>query len=189
MKKIDLRKATKEDAYGIEYVAAHTWYDTYKPFMPLEYLTSRVEHIEDRIPRVEQRIAESSNFHVLTENNKIIGILNYKPNQNEKYKDYGYLESIYILKEYQGKGLGKLLFKKAIEGLIEMGYNNMYLECIIGNPTMDFYKKYTGYVIDEIDFPIANFTVKANIVFFDDLKTILTMLDEKPKEKTNISKR
>ena len=166
---MNLRRANKEDAYGVEYVAAHTWYDTYQPFMPLDYLTYRVEHIEERVPRV-------------------IGILHYKPNQNEKYKDYGYLESIYILTEYHGQGLGKQLFKKAIEGLIAMGYNDMYLECIVGNPTMEFYKKYTGYVIDEIDFPIADFSVKAHIVLFNDLKKILAMLDEPQKENTKIKK-
>lgn len=188
MENINLRRATKEDAYGAEYVAAHSWYDTYKPFIPIEYLTYRVEHIEERVPRVEQRIEESPAYHVLTDNNKIIGILNYKPNQNEKYKNYGYLESIYILTEHHGKGLGKVLFKKAIEGLIAMGYNDMYLECIVGNPTMEFYKKYTGYVIDEIDFPIKDFSVKAYVVLFNDLKKILTMLDEPQKETSIIKK-
>lgn len=188
MKNLKLRRATKDDAYGIEYVAANTWYDTYKNLMPLEYLTYRLEHIEERVPRVEQRLEESSTFHVLTEEDKVIGILHYKPNQEEKYKDYGYLESIYVLKEHHGKGLGKELFKKAIEGLIELGYNDMYLECIVGNPTMDFYKKYTGYIIDEIDFPIADFTVKAYVVLFNDLKKILTMLEEPKKENTKILK-
>ena len=185
---MNLRRANKEDAYGVEYVAAHTWYDTYQPFMPLDYLTYRVEHIEERVPRVEQRLEESSTYHVLTDNDKVIGILHYKPNQNEKYKDYGYLESIYILTEYHGQGLGKQLFKKAIEGLIAMGYNDMYLECIVGNPTMEFYKKYTGYVIDEIDFPIADFSVRAHIVLFNDLKKILAMLDEPKKENAKIKK-
>ena len=88
MKDIKLRKATKEDAYGVEYVAAHTWRDTYAPFMPIEYLNYRVEHIEERVPRVEQRISESNTFHVLTDKDKVIGILHYKPNQEEKYKEY-----------------------------------------------------------------------------------------------------
>lgn len=188
MGNLNLRRATKKDAYGVEYVAANTWYDTYKPFMPLEYLTYRKEHIEERVPKVEQRLEESSTYHVLTEDDKIIGILHYKPNQEEKYKDYGYLESIYVLTEHHGKGYGKILFKKAIEGLIAMGYNDMYLECIVGNPTMEFYKKYTGYVIDEIDFPIAYFSVRAYVVVFNDLKKILTMLDEPIKE-TTISKK
>ena len=69
-----------------------------------------------------------------------------------------------------------------------MGYNDMYLECIVGNPTMEFYKKYTGYVIDEIDFPIADFSVKAHIVLFNDLKKILAMLEEPKKENAKIKK-
>lgn len=186
MEKVNLRKATKEDAYGVEYVAAHTWYDTYKPFMPIEYLTYRVEHIEERVPRVEQRISESNTFHVLTEEDKIIGILHFKDNPNDKLKNYGYLESIYVLTEHHKKGYGKLLFTKAIEGLIELGFNDMYLECIVGNPTMGLYEKYGGYVVDEIDFPIADFSVKAYVVAFNDLHKIL---EELKKTATTLTKK
>ena len=38
-------------------------------------------------------------------------------------------------------GIGKELFKIAVEGLIKMGYKKMMLECMTGNDTLNFYKK------------------------------------------------
>ena len=65
------------------------------------------------------------------------------------------------------------LFKIAIKGLIDMGYNKMYLECLQGNDTINFYKKYGGKVINTVDFPIKDFTVKADIVEFIDIKELI----------------
>ena len=57
-----------------------------------------------------------------------------------------------------------------------MGYNDMYLECLVGSPTQSFYEKYDGYVTDTIDFPIRDFSVKVNIYEFNDLQSILNKI-------------
>lgn len=170
---VTYRKATKDDAYGIEYVAAHSWKESYWDYMPHDYLENRVLTIENKIERAIKLLESTNTYYVAEINNKIVGILHFKENQNDKYKDYGYLESIYVLKEYQGMGIGKKLFKIAIDGLQELGYNKMYLECLQGNKTIDFYKKYKGKIVEIIDFPIKDFVVKADIVIFDDIASIL----------------
>ena len=167
------RKATLKDAYAIEYVAAHSWKETYWDYMPHDYLENRVQTIEQKVERATNLLKNTNTYYVVEIDNQVIGILHYKESQNEKYKGYGYLESIYILKKYQGLGIGKELFKIAIKGLIDMGYNKMYLECLKGNDTINFYKKYGGKVIDTIDFPIKDFKVKADIVEFIDINKII----------------
>ena len=75
------------------------------------------------------------------------------------------MEAIYVLKEYHGYGIGKELFKIAVNELKKMGFNKMQLECMEGNDTINFYKKYDGIVESQIDFPIKNVgIVKADIV-------------------------
>src|SRR5699024_9426075 len=57
----------------------------------------------------------------VAENNKgeIVGFSNAGVERTGKYPDYkGELYAIYLLKEYQGKGIGKLLFKYFVELLI-----------------------------------------------------------------------
>ena len=181
MNDIVIRKATIEDAYGIEYVGANSWYETHTDLMPQAYLEERIKTVEDKIPRAEQLLGNVDTYYVATHNNKVIGILYFDKSQSDKFPNHGYLNSIYVLKEYQGIGLGKKLFIKCLEELINMGYNDMYLECLVGSPTQSFYEKYDGYIVDTVDFPIRDFSVKVNIYEFKDLQSILNKLKNNKK--------
>ena len=56
----------------------------------------------------------------------------------------------------------------------------MQLECMEGNDTINFYKKYDGIVESQIDFPIKNVgIVKADIVLFEDLDKVNNLLNQK----------
>ena len=100
-------------------------------------------------------------------------------NSQEEYKNYGYLEALYLLKEYQGLGIGKEMFKIAIESLINMGYDKMYLECAVGNKHLDFYEHYFGNIVDRVDYDISDFSIKADILVFEDLHKVLEKINKK----------
>lgn len=179
MDNVCYRKATIDDAYGIEYVASHSWKETYYDFMPKSYLDNRIANIENRTERTREFLKNNDNYWVATVNDKIIGILYFSNSKEEKYINYGYLGAIYILKDYQRFGIGKELFKIALKGLIDMGYNDMYLECLKGNSAIDFYKHFGGKIIDTIDYPISDFSVKADIVEFNDLNNMLNIMEKR----------
>ena len=81
-------------------------------------------------------------------------------------------------------GIGKELFKIAVEGLIKMGYKKMMLECMTGNDTLNFYKKYLGVVDEKIDFPIKRVgTVKADVLLFENLEEVLLVLNGNTKKR------
>ncbi len=166
---ISYERATVEDAYMIRYIGAHSWNETYKGLVPDEYLKYKLEHIEDKVEKQKSLINDkNNNFYVAKVDNKVVGFVSYGLLEDEKYKDFGHIDSIYLLKEYQGYGIGKELFKIALNGLKELGYTKMELECMTGNNTISFYKKYLGEVIDTIDYPLnGGFSVKADILIFD----------------------
>lgn len=178
--KIRYEHATENDAYGIAYVSAHSWKETYTGLLSNEYLDNRIFDITNKIEKTKEFLKSfNGEYIVAKDNDKVIGILAFGPTKEEKYKEYGHLEAIYVLKGYQGIGIGKELFKNAVEGLKKMGYSKMYLECMVGNKTLNFYKKYNGVVESQIDFPINGVgTVRVDIVLFDDLNKILLMLNE-----------
>jgi N-acetylglutamate synthase-like GNAT family acetyltransferase len=66
--------------------------------------------------RLEQRrsqlrsLSENERFFVAKEGNRVVGVCSAK-----KDADKNELQSIYVLPEYQGKGIGKLLWQKAME--------------------------------------------------------------------------
>ena len=175
--------ATEDDGYGISYVSAHSWKETYKGLLPEEYLDDRISNINNKIESTKKFLKTyNGKYIVAKDKDKIIGILAYSPQKQNKYKEYGHLGALYVLKSYQKKGIGKNLFKIAIEGLIEMGYKKMQLECMCGNKTINFYKKYMGIIESQINYPINNVgIVKADIVLFEDLEKTLEILNKTKK--------
>ena len=178
---IVIRKANINDAYGIEYVGAQSWYETHQGLMPTDYLTNRVDTVKEKVSRAEKLLSNTNTYYVATYENQVVGILYFDKSHNDKFPNHGYLNSIYVLKDFHGIGLGKQLFIKCLEELINMGYNDMYLECLVGSPTQSFYEKYGGHIIDTIDFPIKDFSVKVNIMEFNDLQSILNKLKNNKK--------
>ena len=91
------------------------------------------------------------NLYVVEDNKKIVGYMScgmpYRP-----YKDYKQeIGLLYLLKEYQKKGIGKELFNIAYNEIKENGYNDFFISCNKYNiNAQEFYKKMGG-IIDKID--------------------------------------
>lgn len=178
-------EATEKDAYGISYVSAHSWKETYTGLLPEDYLEDRILNIGNKVEKTKSFLNNYNGKYIVAKHDgNVVGILAFCPSKNEKYKDYGYLNAIYVLKKYQKMGIGKELFKIAVEGLIKMGYKKMMLECMTGNDTLNFYKKYLGVVDEKIDFPIKRVgTVKADVLLFENLEEVLLVLNGNTKKR------
>ena len=167
---VTIRKATPEDAYGINYVSAHSWKETYTGLIDDNYLNEKINNIETNIPNTKEFLKDKDTYYVALIDNQIIGILHYDKSDNPEYNEYGKLKALYLLKKYQKLGIGKKLFQIAVQGLIDMGYNKMYLECLKNSPTNNFYQHFGGKVVETIDYPLKDLTLKANIIIFNNLK-------------------
>lgn len=166
---IKYEKATVEDAYAFRYIGAYSWMETYKGLVPDDYLQYKIEHIDDGVEKQKKYMqSKDTYFYLAKVDDKEVGFVTYGIAEDEKYKEYGHVGALYLLKDYQGYGIGKELFKIALEGLKEMGYTKMELECMTGNNTVNFYKKYLGEVVETIDYPLSGgFPVKAEVMIFD----------------------
>ena len=167
-----IRKAKEEDAKEIAYVNAYTWLTTYKGLMPDELLEERVKTIDDRVPKIINAIKTKDNFYVALDNNKVVGIMSYGKSRNQDYIDSGEIKSIYILKDYQGLGLGKSLFMTGIKELLNMGFNSMILNVLEGNDAFLFYQKYGGKKVSEKIDDFGGTILKENVMYFDNLEDI-----------------
>lgn len=173
--------ANENDAYGINYVSAYSWKETYTGLLPIEYLDNRIKNISNKVEVTKKYLRNyKGKYIVARDEKKVIGILAFGPSNIEKYPEYGCINALYLLKKYQGLGIGKELFKRAINGLKEMGYSKILVECMTGNKTINFYQKYTGYIVSQIDHAIKDLgNVKADIVLFEDIDEILSLLKTK----------
>lgn len=178
---IEIRRAKPEDASEIAKVAAYSWLDSYKGLINQDYLNDKItkERLEYSTNKTRTLVESTDKYFVATVDDKVVGFVYYEKSSEEKYKEYGYLEAIYLSEEYKGLGIGKMLFSVAVNGLKNMGYNKFYLHCLTGNKTLGFYEKYTGEVIDTIKYPLRDFDVDADVVLFNDIDEIISMLNSK----------
>lgn len=154
-----IRKARAEDAKEIAKVHVDSWRATYKGIVPDSYLeTLRYEKREEiwkiAIPIGNVFVAEN-------EEGKIVGFANGGKERSGQYPGYdGELYAIYLLKAYQGKGIGSTLMKKVIKYLKEKGHNSMIILALEENPACRFYEALGGRRIgtEEIEIGGKEFT-------------------------------
>lgn len=167
-----IRKANENDASGIAYVNTYTWLTTYKDLLPNEVLEDRKKTMKDRIPLIKDSIKKQDNTYVAVDNNKVIGFISYGKSRNNEYLNSGEIYAIYVLDDYQGLGIGKKLFLTGIKELIDMGYNNMILNVLEGNKTINFYEKYHGIKVSTRQDNYGDNIITENVMYFDDLNKI-----------------
>ncbi len=121
MRDIVYRKAVVEDCYSIAELKGIVWNTTYKGIYPNEkligYDVKKNEQIMQNIvinPEIE--------LYVATVDDKIVGFMTC----GKPYKPFGHYEQevglLYILKEYQKQGIGKVFFEIARKQVKEAGY-------------------------------------------------------------------
>ncbi|MGE6754174.1 N-acetyltransferase family protein [Rossellomorea sp. NPDC071047] len=136
MKNFRFRKANLQDSPGLAYVHVHSWRTTYKGIVSEEYLQSL--SIEEREQKWVQILSGPHHTYVCEEDDgKIIGFVSFGKERSGEYE--GELYAIYLLEEYQGKGIGKELLGNAAAGLKKQGYNSMWIWVLKENPSKHFY--------------------------------------------------
>jgi ribosomal protein S18 acetylase RimI-like enzyme len=113
----------------------HFWVneDISKPY--LDYFVKKIEEGKGKI-----FIAENEGV--------VIGYMGVRLEEDDSprtaIKKNGYISNIVILQEYQGKGFGEALLRKAEEFVKESGAEYISLDVQVGNRAIDFYHKH-GY--------------------------------------------
>ncbi|MBT2606531.1 GNAT family N-acetyltransferase [Bacillus sp. ISL-53] len=167
-----IRKAVLTDAKGIAKVHVDSWKTTYANIIPDEYLNNLV--YEGREQLWKGNIPNSDVFVAENEEGKIVGFSSGGKERSGKYPDYtGELYAIYILKEYQGNGLGKLLVKQIIEELQQKKFFSMIVLVLEDNSSRLFYETLGGKKIGTIEVNISGKKLNELVYGWDNIRTLL----------------
>lgn len=154
---MNIRKATVADAEKIAEVHVESWKTTYKGLIADSYLSQL--SVERRKMHWERILNDSSQnevvFVALNDEGEIVGFSNGGRNRNEEFEQDGELYAIYLLQEYQEKGIGKRLFHAVVESLADAGYKSMMVWVLKGNPAIAFYKAMGGVMIGQKEIMIG----------------------------------
>lgn len=143
MAQVEISNASSGDEAGIIQLLKETWLATYpneEHNITREDILKKDWESKERLEKWEKTIAENGKSGVFSfvakEGNKIVGFC-----QVVREKDYNELKIIYVLPEYQGKGIGKMLANKAL-ALIDPS-KDIIVEVVEYNKgAIEFYKKF-----------------------------------------------
>jgi len=171
-KAIIIRKAILSDTKGIAKVHVESWKTTYANIVPDEYLNkltyeSREQIWINSIPNGGVYVAENNE-------DEIVGFSSGGKERSGNYEGFdGELYAIYILKKYQGQGVGKALIQPIIEELLGMGLNTMLVLVLKDNASCLFYEALGGKKLDEIEVEIAGKKLTEVVYGWDNVKDVI----------------
>ena len=145
------------DSAAIAKVHVDTWRSTYHGIVSEEVLEDLSYDDRQRMWEniLTEHAADNHLYVVEDENGEVVGFVATGMEREEGTSTLGEIYAIYLLKEHQGKGMGKLLFLKAAERLSKEGYVSMMLWVLADNPTRGFYEAMGGTLGDAKDIEIG----------------------------------
>lgn len=137
-----LRKAEPADAAAIARVHVESWRTTYAGVVPAEYLASLKE--AERTLQWQKWLSGEISAHVAELNGRVAGFVAGGA-LRETLGDYrAEMYAIYLLKDAQGKGIGRELVSVLAASLRAKGFTNMLVWVLEQNPAVGFYEKLGG---------------------------------------------
>jgi ribosomal protein S18 acetylase RimI-like enzyme len=144
-----IRQANEEDLLSVGKVQVSSNRSTYMGIMPEDYLNNM--SYENKASEWKEKLfsEKSTQFMYVAENDdkNIVGfVAGSLIRTNDLFEREIY--SIYILKEFQHKGIGKLLIKAIVTNFIENNVSSMILWTLQDNPSRLFYEHLGGKIVD-----------------------------------------
>lgn len=147
MNTITYRKAVLEDSLELSILKGQVWNTTYKGIYPDEKLTG-YDVAKNEI--IFQNIVNNPDIelYVALDRNKLVGLMTcgkpYRPFMDFQQE----IGLLYILKDYQRQGIGKVFFEIARKQVKEKGYTEFFLSVNSRNfDAQRFYEAMGGTIV------------------------------------------
>ncbi len=144
---VSFREATIADCLSVARVHVQSWKESFAGIVPQTFLDKM--SVENRAKAFEKGFSAASYKMYVAEVPKrgIVGFADFgEPRETIDARE-GELYAIYLLSEFQRKGVGERLFNLGVEFLIGSGKSSMYLLTLEVSPYKSFYKKMGGQIV------------------------------------------
>jgi len=141
---MSIRSAEVSDCFGIAKVQIASNRTTYRGIMADTYLDGL--SYEDKAQEWKSRIQNEKVYVAETEENKIVGFVSVSVERTNDLAEKELL-SIYILKEYQKRGIGRQLIRKVISNCVQNEVDSLMLWTLRSNPSRSYYEYINGHQV------------------------------------------
>jgi GNAT superfamily N-acetyltransferase len=150
-KDFTIRPAGPQDAAEIARVNQETWVETYRGI--LDEASIQAHTLEEQTRLWQQQLATSSPSEkrfVAEAGGVIVGYCGGGRNPDPHSPFQSELFGIYVLKDYQKRGMGAALLRELAAWLLVRGYRSMLVWVLDQNPHRNFYSKLGGLTLDQL---------------------------------------
>ncbi|MHA1398951.1 MAG: GNAT family N-acetyltransferase [Candidatus Heimdallarchaeaceae archaeon] len=143
-----IRTANQNDGKDIAKVKIASWRTTYTNILPSEILDNLSLENQAKIwTKIVKECNENKERKLLVAENEDGEIIGFAVGGKPIEQGFNYdseIGAIYLLKEYQKKGIGSALVKELVEWFKTKDYNNMVIWVLKENSACEFYQKIGG---------------------------------------------
>lgn len=150
-----IRKASVRDAKAIAKFHVDTWRTAYEGIIPTSFLENL--SYQTRMESWEMTLNKVDNYVLVAvdDDSKVIGFADTSKRPTNLETNSTDLTSLYLLQEYQGRGIGKLLMQELFRYYNEQNYDSVYVEVLKDNPTKTFYEAFGAKHVEDIEIKIG----------------------------------
>lgn len=141
-RRIDIRPAGPDDIMMIASVIVETWRSTFRGLISDAFLDAM--SIEEQAVRHARRMRVADVFHLVAvdmSTNRVIGFANYGKARSMPPRFDRELYALYILKQFQGAGIGSALVRSVAAHCRELGGASLFAWVLSSNPNRAFYER------------------------------------------------
>ena len=146
--KITFREATAADALAVAKVHIQSWRESFAGIVPQTYLDKM--SVEARTKAFEKGFGQDfyKMFVAETRANGVIGFADFGKARDTHSKYEAELYAIYLLSDFQRKGIGSKLFDMGVRFIVANAMNSLSLITLEVSPYKSFYEKKGGHLVE-----------------------------------------
>lgn len=171
-----IRQANMGDIEGIAKVHVDSWRTTYAEIIPIDVLNGLTYEARQDLWR--KNLLQADNYVLVAEdaNGQIIGFADTSKRVSNEEENTTDLTSIYLLKNVQGQGVGKLLLQRLFEYYEQQEYSKVYVDVLADNKTKSFYEYYGAKFVKRIQITIGGKVLDEYVYVWTDIADVLQNL-------------
>jgi GNAT superfamily N-acetyltransferase len=149
---IEIVQLGKEEIFLVHKLAHDIWPKAFRNIISSDQINYMLDWMYD-INTLEEQVQTGHLFYVVKEDGVAKGFIGLEPNCPDI--EILRIHKFYVLPECQGKGMGRVLFNKAVDVAFDLDLSTLHLNVNRFNPSVEFYKHLGFKVVAEEDIDIG----------------------------------
>ena len=163
---ITVRTVESADLQVVHDMAEVVFRQTYKDILSPEQMEYMMEMMYS-LPNLNKQLEDGHHYYLASDGEDHCGYVSVQYQEQDGEIKVFHLHKIYVMPQWQGKGIGKLLFDHVVTHVMNAkGESPARIELNVNryNKAVDFYRHLGMQVLLEEDFPIGNGFYKTDYI-------------------------